>query len=66
MNEHRGGSSKMCVRLSEAFCTSSEFWLNVQRNYDLWYAERTVEFKTVQHFGRCQLVACSPLNLKKY
>ena len=50
LNEHQGISSEMCVRLSEAFGTSAEFWLNVQRNYDLWHAERTVERKTVQHF----------------
>lgn len=50
LNEHQGVSSEMCVRLSEAFGTSAEFWLNVQRNYDLWHAERTVERKTVQQF----------------
>lgn len=50
LNEHQGVSSEMCVRLSEAFGTSAEFWLNEQRNYELWHAERTVERKTVQHF----------------
>lgn len=50
LNEHQGVSSEMCVRLSEAFGTSAEFWFNVQRNYDLWHAERSVERKTVQHF----------------
>lgn len=50
LNEHQGISSEMCVRLSEAFGTSAEFWLNIQRNYDLWHAERTVERKKVQQF----------------
>lgn len=54
LNEHQGISSEMCVRLSEAFGTSAEFWLNVQRNYDLWYAEQAVERKTVQHFWPLQ------------
>lgn len=54
LNEHQGISSEMCVRLSEAFGTSAEFWLNVQRNYDLWHAERTVERKNVQHFWPLQ------------
>lgn len=54
LNEHQGVSSEMCVRLSEAFGTSAEFWLNVQRNYDLWHAERVVERKSVQHFWPLQ------------
>ena len=54
LNEHQGISSEMCVRLSEAFGTSAEFWLNVQRNFDLWHAERAVERKTVQHFWPLQ------------
>nr|WP_229368197.1 HigA family addiction module antitoxin [Fibrisoma limi] len=54
LNEHQGVSSEMCVRLSEAFGTSAEFWLNVQRNYDLWHAERAVERGKVQHFWPLQ------------
>lgn len=54
VNEHQGVSSEMCVRLSEAFGTSADFWLTVQRNYDLWHAERVVERKTVQHFWPLQ------------
>lgn len=50
LNEHQGVSSEMCVRLSEAFGTSAEFWLDVQRNYDLWHAERAVERKSIRHF----------------
>ena len=29
----------MALRLSRAFDTSPEFWLNLQKNYDLWQAE---------------------------
>ena len=37
----RGGiSPEMAVRLSIAFGTSSESWLNQQTQYDLWRAER--------------------------
>lgn len=50
LNEHQGISSEMAVRLSEAFGTSAEFWLNVQRNYDLWHAEKTVKRQHVKHF----------------
>jgi plasmid maintenance system antidote protein VapI len=31
----------MALRLSRAFPnTSAEFWLNLQKNYDLWHASR--------------------------
>lgn len=37
----RGGiSPEMAVRLSIALKTSSEMWLNLQANYDLWLAEK--------------------------
>ncbi len=29
----------MALRLSRAFDTTPEFWLNLQKNYDLWQAE---------------------------
>jgi len=31
-----GISAEMALRLSEAFGTSPEFWLNMQTNFDLW------------------------------
>lgn len=33
-------SPEMAVRLSIAFDTSAESWLNQQTQYDLWHAER--------------------------
>jgi addiction module HigA family antidote len=37
----RGGiSPEMAIRLSIAFDTSAESWLNQQLQYDLWHAER--------------------------
>jgi plasmid maintenance system antidote protein VapI len=39
---HPGGILKrqyMALRLSKAFTTTPELWLNLQRNYDLWEAE---------------------------
>jgi addiction module HigA family antidote len=35
-----GISPEMAVRLSIAFNTSSESWLNQQVQYDLWHAEK--------------------------
>lgn len=39
VNGKAGISPEMAVRLSIAFNTSSESWLNQQTQYDLWRAE---------------------------
>jgi len=39
INGKSGISPEMAVRLSIAFNTSSESWLNQQMQYDLWQAE---------------------------
>ncbi len=40
VNGKAGISPEMAVRLSIAFNTSSESWLNQQSQYDLWQAEQ--------------------------
>ena len=40
LNGRAGISPEMAVRLSMAFGTSAESWLNQQTQYDLWHAER--------------------------
>ena len=40
LNGRTGISPEMAVRLSMAFNTSSESWLNQQVQYDLWHAEK--------------------------
>ena len=40
LNGRAGISPEMAVRLSIAFETTAESWLNQQRNYDLWIAEQ--------------------------
>jgi addiction module HigA family antidote len=40
LNARAGISPEMAVRLSIAFDTSAESWLNQQLQYDLWRAER--------------------------
>ncbi len=41
LNGHAGISPEMAIRLSIAFETSAESWLNQQSQYDLWQAEQT-------------------------
>ena len=38
VNEHASITPDMALRLSKAFKTTPELWLNMQRNYDLWKA----------------------------
>ncbi len=40
LNGRTGISPEMAIRLSIAFGTSAESWLNQQTQYDLWHAER--------------------------
>ena len=40
INCHTGISPEMAIRLSIALNTSSEMWLKLQTNYDLWKAEQ--------------------------
>jgi len=40
LNGRAGISPEMAIRLSIAFETSAESWLNQQTQYDLWHAEQ--------------------------
>lgn len=40
LNGHAGISPEMAIRLSIAFDTSAESWLNQQSQYELWHAEQ--------------------------
>jgi addiction module HigA family antidote len=41
LNGRAGISPEMAIRLSIAFDTSAESWLNQQSQYDLWRAEQS-------------------------
>ena len=40
LNGHSGISPEMAIRLSIAFGTSAQSWLQQQSQYDLWHAEQ--------------------------
>ncbi|MCE7071439.1 HigA family addiction module antitoxin [Dyadobacter sp. CY327] len=50
LNQKASVSSEMAVKLSEGFNTSAELWLNLQKNYDLWQAEKNVSRENIRHF----------------
>ena len=53
VNERGSITSGMALRLSRAFNTSPELWLNLQRNYDLWHTSRNSnDWKNVQPVKR--------------
>ncbi|MBS1113407.1 MAG: plasmid maintenance system antidote protein family [Nitrospirae bacterium] len=49
VNEHASITPDMALRLSKAFKTTPELWLNMQRNYDLWQAShKSDDWKLVE------------------
>ena len=51
INGHRGITPDTALRLSKLFGTTPEFWLNGQRNWDLWHAlhsESAEDIPTIQ------------------
>ncbi len=45
VNEERGISSEMALRLGRFFSTTPEFWINLQAHYDLSVSRQAVEKK---------------------
>lgn len=43
INERGAVTPDMALRLSRAFDTTPDFWLNLQKNFDLWKAETESE-----------------------
>lgn len=50
LNSHAGIGAEMAIKLSVAFGTTPEFWLNIQKSYDLWQARQRVDLSKVQQF----------------
>ena len=48
LNRSSNISIAMALKLSKAFDTTPEFWLNMQQNYDLWNAKKKVKLGSVK------------------
>jgi addiction module HigA family antidote len=49
LNERSGVTTDVALRLSRAFDTTPELWLNLQKNYDLWHtANETTDWQTIK------------------
>jgi antitoxin HigA-1 len=54
VNERKSITPDMALRLSKAFDTTPELWMNLQKKYDLWHAARnSQEWKNVKKID-CQ------------
>ncbi len=52
INERGSVTPDMALRLSRAFGTTPDLWLNLQKNYDLWQAENaSKEWQRVKPFS---------------
>jgi addiction module HigA family antidote len=48
INGRTGISTAMALRLSKAFGTTAELWLNMQQQYDLWQTRRKIKLSKVR------------------
>jgi len=49
LNERGGVTTDVALRLSRAFDTTPELWLNLQKNYDLWHtANETTGWQAIK------------------
>lgn len=62
INGRASVSVEMALRLSRAFRTTPQLWLNMQRNYDLWSASKALAetIKAVQPFAKEEFTASPP------
>ena len=52
VNGKRGITPDTALRLSQLLGTTPEFWLNGQRNWDLWHAMRSPRAKEIKRIRR--------------
>lgn len=47
LNGHAGISAEMAWKLSAAFGTTPDVWINLQKQYDLWHAKQKVDISQI-------------------
>ena len=52
VNEKASITPELAVKLSEAFGNTAQFWINLQKNYEMWQAEKKVDRTNIRHFGQ--------------
>ncbi|WP_414563951.1 MULTISPECIES: HigA family addiction module antitoxin [unclassified Anabaena] len=59
VNQKRGITPSTALRLAKFFGNSSEFWLNLQQNWELYHVlkEEEAELKTIVQFKSAEITA---------
>ncbi|ADB38518.1 HigA family addiction module antitoxin [Spirosoma linguale] len=52
VNERAGISAELAVKLSETFGNTAQFWVNLQKNYELCHDKRNINRSKIKHFDR--------------
>jgi addiction module HigA family antidote len=61
LNERGTVTTDVALRLSRAFDTTPELWLNLQRNYDLWHASnKTAGWRAIRPILKIARATTSP------
>ena len=47
VRERRGMTADTAIRLSRYFCTTADFWMNLQKAYDLSKAEAETDYSQI-------------------
>ncbi|HXL72293.1 MAG TPA: HigA family addiction module antitoxin [bacterium] len=51
VNENASISAEMAVRLDRGFGVSAEFWLDMQKKYDIWKVENSGRIHNIHRFA---------------
>ena len=51
VNGKNGVTAEMALKLSKAFGTTPELWLNMQQQYDLWQAKQHVNLDDIEPYN---------------
>lgn len=60
VHEKAAISSEIAIKLSVAFNTTPEFWVNLQQQFDLWLAQQTVDTASIREFWKLQETIVKP------
>ena len=50
VNEKSGISAEMALKLAKAFKTSPEYWMNLEKQYELWEAAKKFNDSDIEPF----------------
>jgi len=61
VNERSSITPDMALRLSRAFNTTPDLWLNLQKKYDLWQAgQKSMDWQRIAPFPEREIAAALP------